>query len=62
MIAELVDAGDALTPKTREVFLLHRAQELSYKEIAAKLEISISTVEYHMARALVHIGRALGDE
>jgi len=49
----------ALTPRTRVVFLLHRAEELTYNEIAARLEISINTVEYHMARALLHLDRAL---
>lgn len=48
-----------LTPKTREVFLLHRVEELSYKEIADRLGISVHTVEYHMVRALVHIDKAL---
>ncbi|MGF7170820.1 RNA polymerase sigma-70 factor (ECF subfamily) [Sphingobium xanthum] len=55
-------AVDALSPRTREVFLLHRVQELSYKAISERLEISVSTVEYHIARALVYIGRALDDE
>lgn len=54
-------AVQALTPRTREVFLLHRVNALSYKEIAARLGISVSTVEYHLARALVHIDRALRD-
>lgn len=52
-------ALSALTPKTRVVFLLHRVEELTYNEIAARLEISINTVEYHMARALLHLDRAL---
>lgn len=51
-----------LTPRTREVFLLHRADELSYKAIGQKLGISLGTVEYHMTRALVHLDRALSEE
>jgi RNA polymerase sigma-70 factor (ECF subfamily) len=55
-------AVSELTPRTREVFLLHRIDELSYKEIAVRLGISVSTVEYHIARALVHIDRLLDQE
>lgn len=55
-------AVDSLTPRTREVFLLHRVDELSYKEIAARLEISVSTVQYHMVNALLHISQILEQE
>ena len=33
-------ALDELPPRTREVFLLHRVDELTYKEIGARLEIT----------------------
>ena len=41
-----------LPPKTREVFLLSRKSGLTYKEIAAELDISVKTVENQMSRAL----------
>jgi RNA polymerase sigma-70 factor (ECF subfamily) len=53
------DAVQHLTPRTREVFILHRVDELTYTEIAARLGISVSTVEYHIMRALVHLDEAL---
>ena len=56
------EAVDALPPRTREVFLLHRIDELSYKEIAARLDIGVRTVEWHIAEALFRIRRALDDE
>jgi RNA polymerase sigma-70 factor (ECF subfamily) len=49
----------ALPERMREVFLLHRAEGLGYKEIAAKLGISTRTVEWHVAEAIVRIGRSL---
>lgn len=51
-----------LAPKTREVFILHRVEGATYREIGLKIGISIPTVEYHIARALMHIERALDRE
>jgi RNA polymerase sigma-70 factor (ECF subfamily) len=48
-----------LPPRMREVFVLHRVEELSYKEIATRLDISIRTVEWHIAEAIVRISRGL---
>ena len=52
-------AVDAMPFKTRRVFLMHRVDELSYREIHERLGISIATVEYHIMRALAHIATAL---
>jgi RNA polymerase sigma-70 factor (ECF subfamily) len=51
---------EALPARMREVFLLHRVDGLGYKAIAERLEISVRTVEWHMAEAIVRIGRELG--
>lgn len=48
-----------LPAKTREVFLLHRVEELTYREIGDRLGISVPTVQYHFARALAHIDAVL---
>lgn len=48
-----VDAAiDSLHPKCRTVFMLSRKEELTYREIAEKLDISVKTVESHMGTAL----------
>lgn len=52
-------ALDTLPTRAREVFLLHRVEELRYRDIAQRLGISVATVEYHMARALAQLDRAL---
>ncbi|HET6523520.1 RNA polymerase sigma factor [Sphingopyxis sp.] len=52
-------AVEAMPPKTRRVFLMHRVDELSYREIHERVGISVATVEYHMMKALAHIDRAL---
>jgi RNA polymerase sigma-70 factor (ECF subfamily) len=48
-----------LPERTRDIFLLHRVDDLTYREIGMKLAISIPTVQYHFARALSHIDAAL---
>ena len=51
-----------MSPRSRDVFLMHRVDELSYREIHEKLGISVATVEYHMMKALAHIAREVGYE
>ena len=52
----------SLPTRMREVFILHRIEELSYKEIAVRLGISVRTVEWHIAEAIVRISKGLDDE
>lgn len=40
-----------LRPRSREVFILNRSHGYSYVQIAAQLDISVSMVEKHIARA-----------
>ncbi len=51
-----------LPERMREVFLLHRVEQLSYNEIADRLGISPRTVEWHIAEAIVRIGKGLDAE
>jgi RNA polymerase sigma factor (sigma-70 family) len=44
-----------LTPRTREIFLMHRLDELKYREIAERLGISQSAVEKHIAKAALFL-------
>lgn len=48
----LNDVIDGLPEKCRLVFVLNRFEELSYKEVAEKLQISVKTVENQMSKAL----------
>ena len=57
--AQLQQAIASLPEKTREIFLLYRADELSYKHIAAQLAISERAVEYHLRKAILHCRRRL---
>lgn len=53
------DAINELPPKCREVFILSRYEELSYKEIAQEMGISPKTVENQMSKALKHLRKKL---
>lgn len=50
--SEINAAIQALPDQCRQVFCLHRFNELSYEEISVKLNISINTVRTQMMRAL----------
>ena len=43
---------EALPPRAREVFLLHRFEGMSYQAIAHRLNISVSAIEKHIMIAL----------
>jgi RNA polymerase sigma-70 factor (ECF subfamily) len=55
-----IQALHELPERPRTVFILHRFEQLQYKEIARRLGVSLSTVEKDMMKALVHIGARLG--
>jgi RNA polymerase sigma-70 factor (ECF subfamily) len=44
-----------LSPRTRQIFLMHRLDARKYREIAQELGISQSAVEKHIARAMAHL-------
>ncbi|MEZ5082725.1 MAG: RNA polymerase sigma-70 factor [Bacteroidales bacterium] len=54
-------ALDKLPEKCREVFELSRFDEMKYKDIAEKMDISIKTVEVHMSKALKILREELKD-
>lgn len=50
---ELKKALTQLKPKNREIFILHKVEGLTHKEIASHLDISIRAVEDNVKRATV---------
>ena len=54
-------AMESLTDRCREVFTLSYIEGLKEKEIAARLGLSLSTVENHMYRALKLLRKSLCD-
>ena len=50
---------DKLPPERKKVFIMHRYDDLKYKEIAQKLNISVKTVENQMGKALAFLREEL---
>ncbi len=51
-LERLLQGIDQLSPRTREVFLMHRLDGRKHREIAAELGITQSAVEKHVAKAV----------
>lgn len=59
-VSRLEAALTTLKPKTREIFLMHRLDGLSYAEIAEAKGMSIKGVEKQIAKALYLLRRRVG--
>jgi RNA polymerase sigma factor (sigma-70 family) len=51
-----------LPDRTRTVFLMHRFSRMKYREIAVELDISVSAVEKHIARASLALANGVDQE
>lgn len=60
-IARAEEAIARLPDLTREVFLMHRFDDLDYERIARRLDIDVNEVETHIAATLIALRRALKD-
>jgi RNA polymerase sigma-70 factor, ECF subfamily len=56
---ELADIMGSLPARQREVYLLHKLEGLSYKEIADELHVSLGTIESLMHRAKENLQKAI---
>lgn len=58
-LARFTTALDALPPRLSEAFILHRFEEMTYREIAGRMGVSVKTVEHFVARAMRRIFASL---
>ena len=58
-LADIYKAVDELPFKVKQAFLLHRHRGLSYQDIAAEMDVSVSSVEKYILEALKHCRRKL---
>ena len=59
ILEQINKAIDQLPPKCKMVFTLAKIQGMKYKEISDVLDISVKTINNHIANALIHISSAL---
>lgn len=59
-LSRLVTAAKTLPEPTRTIFALNRMENLTHREIAARLGLSQTTIGKHLARALKVLGAAVG--
>lgn len=45
----------------REAFIMHRFKDMTYKDIAEQLNVSVKTVDYRIQQALKHLAQSLKD-
>lgn len=55
----LREAVAELPPRTREIFRLNRLEGLTHAEVARQLDISDSSVQKHLSKALAHVMQRL---
>lgn len=60
-LATLVNSIKQLPEQTRQIFILYHLDGMNHSEIAHQLDISLRSVERHMAYALKHCKDRLGD-
>lgn len=58
-LKHVVASLKALPPRTRAIFMLYHFEGLTHGEIARRLGVAVRTVEDHMARANLHIVKAV---
>lgn len=61
-LAELTAALRELPERTRAIFILYRLESVDKRDIAQAFEISQSTLDRHLVRAMAHLTRRVGGE
>lgn len=61
ILNQINKAIEQLPPKCKMVFTLAKIQGMKYKEISDILDISVKTINNHIANALVHISQSLSE-
>jgi RNA polymerase sigma-70 factor (ECF subfamily) len=61
-LGRLAAIMEELPQKTREILLLSRLEGLSNTQLATRFELSVSSIEKHLARGLGHVRKRFADD
>jgi RNA polymerase sigma factor (sigma-70 family) len=61
-LAQVIEALQDLPERTRAIFILHRLEKLKKAEIAAMFGLSVSGIDKHLLKAVIHLHMRLGSE
>jgi len=61
-LRRLQEVVDQLPQQCRRVFILRRIQEKSFTDIAAEMDLTVSTIEKHLAKAIRLLALALAED
>lgn len=61
-VRQLQKVVDEMPNQCRRVLLLRRIEDLSMRQIAERMQLSVSTVEKHLAKAVALLTRAVAEE
>lgn len=59
---DLTEALRELPELTRDIFVLYRIENVDKREIAQTFNISLSTLERHLTRAMVHLTKSIKED
>lgn len=59
-LAKVMSALEALSEKTRTIFVLRRLEQMKCEEIAELYGVSVSAIEQHITKALAHLAKTIG--
>src|SRR6185437_13116910 len=59
VVAVIIGALEELDIQVRTALLLHRFRDMPHREIAARMNVSVRTIERYIKEGLTHIGRRL---
>lgn len=60
-LQQVITALEALSPRTRDIFILRGVRQLKHEEVSHMLGVSTRVIHEHMAKAIRHLTKVFGE-